>query len=63
MMNYKKSKKEADQSKEEIDRAKLVQAREINDEKLEQNEDLANLRADTSLTKQQMSNSFKNSQK
>ena len=53
-------KKEADQSKEEIDRAKLVQAREINDEKLEQNEDLANLRADTSLTKQQMSNSFKN---
>ena len=56
-------KKEADQSKEEIDRAKLVQAREINDEKLEQNEDLANLRADTSLTKQQMSNSFKNSQK
>ena len=53
-------KREADQSKEEIDRAKLVQAREINDEKLEQNEDLANLRADTSLTKQQMSNSFKN---
>jgi len=53
-------KKEADQSKEEIDRAKLVQAREINDEKLEQNEDLANLRADTSLTKQQISNSFKN---
>jgi len=56
-------KKEADQSKEEIDRAKLVQAREINDEKLDQNEDLANLRADTSLTKQQMSNSFKNRQK
>jgi len=56
-------KREADESKSEMDRAKLVQAREINDEKLEQNEDLANLRADTSLTKQQMSNSFKNSQK
>ncbi len=56
-------KREADESKAQIDRAKLVQAREINDEKLEQNEDLANLRADTSLTKQQMSNSFKNSQK
>ena len=56
-------KKEADEAKEEIDRAKLVQAREINDEKLDQNEDLANLRADTSLTKQQMSNSFKNRQK
>ena len=53
-------KREADESKSEMDRAKLVQAREINDEKLEQNEDLANLRADTSLTKQQMSNSFKN---
>ena len=53
-------KREADESKAEMDRAKLVQAREINDEKLEQNEDLANLRADTSLTKQQMSNSFKN---
>jgi len=56
-------KREADESKSEMDRAKLVQAREINDEKLDQNEDLANLRADTSLTKQQMSNSFKNSQK
>ncbi len=56
-------KREADESKAEMDRAKLVQAREINDEKLEQNEDLANLRADTSLTKQQMSNSFKNRQK
>jgi len=56
-------KREADESKAEMDRAKLVQAREINDEKLDQNEDLANLRADTSLTKQQMSNSFKNRQK
>ena len=38
----------------EIDRAKLVQNKDINDEKLEQNEDLAILRADTSLVKQQM---------
>ena len=38
----------------EIDRAKLVQNKDINDEKLDQNEDLAILRADTSLVKQQM---------
>ena len=38
----------------EIDRAKLVQNKNINDEKLDQNEDLAILRADTSLVKQQM---------
>ena len=38
----------------EIDRAKLVQNKDISDEKLDQNEDLAILRADTSLVKQQM---------
>jgi hypothetical protein len=38
----------------EIDRAKLVQNKDIHEEKLEQNEDLAILRADTSLVKQQM---------
>ena len=53
-------KKDADQAKIENDRAKLMQAADIADEKLDQNEKLANLRADTSLTKQQMSNSFKN---
>ena len=34
-----------------IDKAKMVQNREITDDKLEQNEDLANLRADTSIEK------------
>jgi len=36
----------------EIDRAKLVQNRDIQEDKLEQNEDLAILRADTSMAKQ-----------
>ena len=38
----------------EIDRAKLVQGKDIHEDKLDQNEDLAIMRADTSLTKQQM---------
>ena len=42
-----------------IDKAKLVQNREITDDKLEQNEELAELRADTSLTKQHMSDVVK----
>ena len=37
----------------------MLQNRQITDDKLEQNEDLANLRADTSLTKQAMSNAAK----
>jgi len=56
-------KKESDQAKEEIDRAKLVQAKDLTEDKLEQNEDLANLRADTSIEKQLLANSFKNTQK
>jgi hypothetical protein len=56
-------KKEADQVKEEIDRAKLVQAKDLTEDKLEQNEDLANLRADTSIEKQLLSNSFKSTKK
>ena len=40
----------------EIDRAKLVQSRDIHEDKIEQNEDLSELRADTSLQKQQMAN-------
>ena len=43
--------KEADQNKAELDRAKLVQARDIVDEKMEQNEKLAKLRAGVSLAK------------
>ena len=38
-----------------LDKAKLVQNREITDDKLEQNEDLAQLRADTAITKSIMS--------
>ena len=38
----------------EIDRAKLVQNKDIQEDKLEQNEDLAILRADTSMAKQEM---------
>tara|TARA_B100001559_G_scaffold16561_1_gene14006 strand:- start:148 stop:648 length:501 start_codon:yes stop_codon:yes gene_type:complete len=44
-----------DQSRIELDRAKMVQAKDLNDRKLEQNEDLANLRADTAIEKSMMS--------
>jgi hypothetical protein len=57
MENQRKA--DADEEKFNIDRAKLVQAKEINDDKLEQNEDLAELRSQTSIVKTQMSNSFK----
>jgi len=42
--------------KVEIDQAKLVQNRDITDDKLEQDEELAELRADTSIEKQEMAN-------
>ena len=44
-------KKDADQAKVENDRAKLMQAADIADEKLDQNEKLAKLRAGVSLAK------------
>jgi len=44
-------KKEADQSKADFDRAKLMQARELAEDKMDQNEELAELRASTSLAK------------
>ena len=44
-------KKEYDEARVGIDQAKLVQAKEISDEKLDQNEDLAHLRADTTMDK------------
>ena len=56
-------KKDADEAKTELDRAKLVQAKDLTEDKLEQNEDLANLRADTSIEKTMLANSFKNTQK
>jgi len=49
-------KKEADEAQANLDRAKLVQAREIFDDKLEQNQDLAELRAGVSLAKKNNSN-------
>ena len=47
-------KKRADESKADLDRAKLMQSRDIAEEKLEQNEDLAKLRAGVSLAKSGM---------
>lgn len=44
-------KKEADESKADFDRAKLMQARELAEDKMDQNEELAELRANTSLAK------------
>jgi hypothetical protein len=44
-------KKEADTTKADFDRAKLMQARELAEDKMDQNEELAELRANTSLAK------------
>ena len=41
-----------DEARINLDRAKMVQAKDLNDKKLEQNEDLANLRADTAMRNQ-----------
>ena len=49
-------KQEEATSKQELERAKLLQAQGLNQEKLEQNEDLAELRAETSLEKQEIAN-------
>jgi len=51
-------KREADETKANFDRAKLMQARDLAEDKMDQNEELAELRANTSLAKsgmQQMS--------
>ena len=52
-------KREQDQEKINMDRSKQLMGQQQFDDKLEQNEDLAELRADTSLAKQQMSNEVK----
>ena len=44
-----------DQARIQLDRAKMVQAKDLNEQKLEQNEELAKLRADTSIEKSLMS--------
>ena len=53
------SKREQDQEKINLDKSKQLMGQQQFDEKLEQNEELAELRADTSLAKQQMSNEVK----
>ena len=52
-------KREQDQEKINLDRSKQMMGQDQFDEKLEQNEDLAELRAETSLTKQMMSQEAK----
>jgi len=49
-------KKEADQTKADFDRAKLMQARDLAEDKMDQNEDLAELRAGVSLAKKNNAN-------
>ena len=53
MENERKMKE--DENRINLDKMKLMQARDINDEKLEQNEDLAQLRADTAMAKSMIS--------
>jgi hypothetical protein len=48
-------KEEETKARINLDKAKLVQNRDITDDKLEQNEDLAQLRADTAIAKSIMS--------
>ena len=52
-------KKQESEARVNLDKAKLVQNRELTEEKLDQNEDLAKMRAKTSLVKQEMSNEAK----
>ena len=49
-------KQEETTAKQQLERAKLLQAKNLNEEKLEQNEELAELRADTSIEKQEIAN-------
>jgi len=52
-------KRDEGQEKINLDKSKQLMGQEQFDEKLEQNEDLAELRADTSIQKQQMANQVK----
>ena len=47
-------KKEADQTKADLDRAKWMQVRDLAEDKMDQNEELAELRAGVSLAKKIM---------
>ena len=55
--NFRKQKE--DEARINLDKSKMLMNRDIQEDKMEQNEDLAHLRADTSLTKQRMSNRAK----
>ena len=44
-------KKDADQANQDLNRAKLMQARELAEDKMDQNEELAKLRAGVRLAK------------
>ena len=57
MENFRK--KQETEARVNLDKAKLVQNGDLTEDKLEQNEDLAHLRAETSLVKQEMSNKAK----
>ena len=46
-----RSKTTADQANQDLNRAKLMQARELAEDKMDQNEELAKLRAGVSLAK------------
>ena len=52
-------KKEETDARINLDKSKLMQARDLTEQKLDQNEELAELRADTSLEKQAMANRAK----
>ena len=52
-------KKDNDKAQQDLARARLMQQGEIAEDKMEQNEDLALLRAATSIEKQKMSNEAK----
>ena len=52
-------KQQEDEARINLDKSKMLMNRDIQDDKMEQNEDLAILRAKTSIEKQQMSNRAK----
>ena len=52
-------KQQEDESRINLDKTKMLMNRDIQEDKMEQNEDLALLRAKTSIEKQQMSNRAK----
>ena len=52
-------KQQEDEARINLDKTKMLMNRDVQEDKMEQNEDLAHLRADTSLEKQRMSNRAK----